>query len=182
VIFSETELKGAFLLELDKHNDERGYFARTFCQREFEAHGLNPHVVQCSTSFNKKKGTLRGMHWQAAPYEETKLIGCLQGAIYDVIVDIRPGSSTYMRHFAADLSDVNQRMLYVPAGFAHGFQTLADNTQVCYQMSQLFSPEHSRGARWDDPAFGIVWPPAERIIIERDLSYPDFPVSMVARS
>jgi len=181
VIFFETPLKGAFLLEVEKREDDRGYFARTFCQREFEAHGLNPRVVQCSVSFNRRKGTLRGMHWQASPYEEAKLVSCLRGGIYDVIVDLRAGSPTHTRHFATELSAVNRRTLYVPEGFAHGFQTLEDDTEVFYQISQFFSPEHARGARWDDPAFAISWPPAERIIVERDRKYPLFQQKVVLR-
>ena len=174
MIFSETPLKGAFLLEVEKREDERGYFGRTFCMREFESHGLNPRVVQCSISFNRRKGTLRGMHWQTTPYEESKLVSCLRGRIYDVIIDLRPDSQTYTRHFATELSGVNRQMVYVPEGFAHGFQTLEDDTEVFYQISQIYSSEHSRGARWDDPAFSISWPPAERIIIERDRNYPLF--------
>jgi dTDP-4-dehydrorhamnose 3,5-epimerase len=181
VIFSETFLKGAFVLELDKREDERGYFARTFCQHEFEAHGLNPRVAQCNISFNRRNGTLRGLHWQAPPYEEAKLVACIRGAIYDVIVDLRADSPTYMRHFATELSAANRRMVYVPEGFAHGFQTLQDDTDVSYQMSQIFSPQHARGARWDDPAFAISWPPAERIIAERDQNYPLFPQKLVSR-
>jgi dTDP-4-dehydrorhamnose 3,5-epimerase len=174
LIFTETKLPGAFVIEPDAHEDQRGFFARTFCRREFEAHGLNPQVLQCNISFNKLKGILRGMHFQAAPYSEAKLVRCTAGAIYDVIIDLRPSSSTFKEHFGVELSARNRNMLYIPEEFAHGFQTLEDNTEVFYQMSQTFSADHARGVRWDDPAFGIVWPPGERIIIERDRTYPDF--------
>ncbi len=156
------------------HEDDRGFFARTFCRREFEARGLNPQVVQCNVSFNKRKGSLRGMHFQASPYSEAKLVRCTAGSIYDVIIDLRPSSSAFRKHFGIELSARNRKMLYIPEEFAHGFQTLEDDTEVFYQMSQYYSPEHSRGVRWDDPAFGISWPPGERIIIERDRTYPDF--------
>ena len=156
------------------HEDDRGFFARTFCRREFEARGLNPQVVQCNVSFNKRKGSLRGMHFQASPHSEAKLVRCTAGSIYDVIIDLRASSSAFRKHFGVELSARNRKMLYVPEEFAHGFQTLEDDTEVFYQMSQYYSPEHSRGVRWDDPAFGISWPPGERIIIERDRTYPDF--------
>lgn len=174
IVFSETNLKGAFLIDLEKREDDRGFFARTFCEREFDSHGLNSRFVQCNISFNKLKGTLRGMHYQAAPYEEAKLIRCTSGSVFDAIIDLRPGSATFKRHFGAVLSADNRRMLYIPEGFAHGFQTLQNDTEVFYQMSQFYSPEHARGVRWNDPAFGIGWPAGERIIIERDRTYPDF--------
>ena len=174
MIFTETKLPGAFLIEEEKHEDQRGFFARTFCQREFESHGLNPRVVQCNVSFSKRKGTLRGMHFQIVPFAETKLIRCTSGSLYDVIIDLRPSSPTFKQHFGVELSAANHRMLYVPEQFAHGFQTLQDNTEVFYQMSQFYSAEHARGVRWDDPAFGIVWPADNRTIFERDRSYPDF--------
>ena len=174
MIFTETKLAGAFVIELERHSDERGFFARTFCQREFEAHGLNSQVVQCNVSFNKRKGTLRGMHYQAAPFAEAKLVRCTAGSIYDVIIDLRPASATFKQHFAVELSADNWRMLYIPEDFAHGFQTLQDDTEVFYQMAQRYSAEHARGVRWNDPAFGIEWPEGERIIIERDQNYPDF--------
>ena len=172
MIFFETPLKGAFLLEVEKREDDRGYFARTFCQREFEAHGLNPRVVQCSVSFNRRKGTLRGMHWQASPYEEAKLVSCLRGGIYDVIVDLRAGSSTHTRHFATELSAVNRRMLYVPEGFAHGFQTLAPGTAVTYRTTAEYSPPHERGIRWDDRMLSIPWPIREPHLSARDRQWP----------
>jgi dTDP-4-dehydrorhamnose 3,5-epimerase len=179
VIFTETKLQGAFVIEAERFEDERGFFARTWCQREFEAHGLNPRLVQCSISFNKKKGTLRGMHYQVAPFEEVKLVRCTKGAIYDVIIDLRPESSTFKRYIAIVLSADNRKMLYIPERFAHGFQTLEDNTEVFYQMSEFYAPEGTQGVRWNDPAFAIEWPHAVRIIIERDRNYPDFSLSKV---
>ncbi len=174
MIFTETSLKGAFILELEKREDERGFFARSWCQKEFEAHGLNPRTVQCNVSFNKRKGTLRGMHYQVAPFEEAKLVRCTRGAIYDVIIDLRPGSPTFRRHVSDVLSQDNHRMLYVPEGVAHGFQTLEDNTEVFYQMSEFYSPQHARGVRYDDAAFGIQWKLASPIVNDRDRNYPDF--------
>ena len=174
MIFTDTELKGAYIIELEPLEDERGFFARSFCQREFEKHGLNLCVVQCNVSYNKKKGTLRGMHYQVPPHEEAKLVSCIRGAIYDVIIDLRPDSTTYCQWFALELSAENYKMLYVPEGFTHGFQTLEDNTIVFYQMSEFYHPECARGARWDDPAFGIRWPLPNRVMSKKDLSYPDF--------
>lgn len=174
MIFTETKLPGAFVIELEPHADQRGFFARTFCRKEFEAHGINAHVEQCNISFNKRKGTLRGMHFQVAPFGEAKLVRCTSGSIYDVIIDLRPSSPTFKQYFAVELSAENRTMLFIPEGFAHGFQTLQDDTEVFYQMGQSFSAEHARGVRWNDPAFGIEWPKDERIIIERDRDYPDF--------
>jgi dTDP-4-dehydrorhamnose 3,5-epimerase len=174
MIFSETKLKGAFLIEPERKEDHRGFFARTWCQKKFEEHGLNSKLAQCSISFNKKKGTLRGMHFQVAPFEETKLVRCTKGGIFDVIIDLRSNSETFKKHFSVILNEENRLMLYIPEGFAHGFQTLADNTEIFYQMSQFFSPEHSGGVRWNDPVFGIQWPADERIILDRDSNYPDF--------
>jgi dTDP-4-dehydrorhamnose 3,5-epimerase len=174
MIFKETKLKGAYIIELEPIKDERGFFARTFCQKEFTKYNLNSHIVQCNISFNKKRGTLRGMHYQVAPYEEAKLVSCIRGAIYDVIIDLRPDSPTYCQWFAVELSSEDYKMLYVPKGFAHGFQTLEDNTVVFYQMSEFYHPECARGARWDDKAFGIEWPISVKIISEKDLSYKDF--------
>lgn len=154
--------------------DQRGFFARSYCEREFESHKLNSRFVQCNISFNKLRGTLRGMHFQSPPQAEAKLIRCTRGAIYDVIVDLRPESATFKQYFSAVLSEENGKMLYVPEGFAHGFQTLEDNTEVFYQMSQFYAPEHARGVRWNDPAFGIEWPAGEHTILERDQSFPDF--------
>jgi dTDP-4-dehydrorhamnose 3,5-epimerase len=174
MIFSETELKGAFLIEPERKEDERGFFARTWCEKEFKEHGLNSNLVQCSISFNKWKGTLRGMHYQITPFEEVKLVRCTRGKVFDVIIDLRPDSKTYKRYISAVLNEENRMMLYIPPGFAHGFQTLSDNAEVFYQMGQFYSPEHARGVRWNDPAFGIRWPEDKRIIIERDRNYPDF--------
>lgn len=174
MIFKPAELPGAYVIELEKHEDARGYFARTFCEKEFAAHGLETRITQCSVSFNRKKGTLRGMHFQVAPFEEFKVVRCSRGAIFDVMIDLRRDSPAFKRHFAIQLDEQSGTMVYIPAGFAHGFQTLADDTEVFYQMSQVYSAEHARGVRWNDPAFGISWPEAERMIIERDRNYPDF--------
>jgi dTDP-4-dehydrorhamnose 3,5-epimerase len=174
VIFSPTPLAGAFVIEPEPIPDARGLFARTWCQRELEAHGLEGRLAQCSTSFNKRKGTLRGMHYQAAPFAETKIVRCTRGSMYDVIIDLRPESSTFTRYFGATLTADNRKAMYIPKGFAHGFQTLEDDTEVLYQISEFYSPEHSRGVRWDDPAFRIAWPSDERTMSERDRGYPDF--------
>ena len=164
MIFKETPLRGAFIIELEPIEDERGLFARTWCKKEFEAHGLNSDLVQCNTSFNKNKGTLRGMHYQASPHGEAKLVRCTMGSIYDVIIDIRNDSATYLQWFACELTAENRRMLYVPVGFAHGFQTLEDNTEVFYQMSEYYYPEYARGISWDDSVLGIDWPINEKIL------------------
>jgi dTDP-4-dehydrorhamnose 3,5-epimerase len=174
LIFKPTELPGAFVIEPQRHSDLRGHFARTYCEKEFADRGLESRVSQCSVSFNRRKGTLRGMHYQAAPFEEVKVVRCNCGSIYDVIIDLRSDSPAYQKWFAVQLDEENGKMLYIPRGFAHGFQTLANNTEVFYQMSQVFSPEHARGVRWNDPAFSIAWPEDERIILERDRNYPDF--------
>jgi dTDP-4-dehydrorhamnose 3,5-epimerase len=174
MIFTETKLRGAFIIEPDRQEDERGFFARTFCQEEFKAHGLNHKWVQCNISFNKKKGTLRGMHYQVAPYEEVKLVRCTMGIIYDVIMDLRPDSPTFREWVAAELTAENRRMLYVPEGFAHGFQTLVDKTEVFYQMSEVYNRASVRGIRWNDPAFKIDWPISITIISGQDNRYSDF--------
>jgi dTDP-4-dehydrorhamnose 3,5-epimerase len=174
VIFSETALKGSYLITLEKKCDERGFFARSWCEKEFAAYNLMTRTVQCNVSFNKTKGILRGLHYQAAPFQEAKLIRCTQGSIYDVVVDLRPESPSFRRHIGEILTSREHKMLYVPEGFAHGFQTLEDGTEVFYQMSQFYSPEHARGIRWNDPAFSIQWPIAEPIMVERDRNYPDF--------
>lgn len=174
MIFTETKLAGAYIIEPERLEDERGFFARTWCQREFEVHGLNPRLVQCSISFNKKKGTLRGMHYQVAPHEEAKLVRCTSGAIYDVIIDLRLNSPTFKQWLAVELTADNRCMLYIPEGFAHGFQTLDHNTEVFYQMSEFYAGESANGVRWDDPAFGIEWTEDTRIISARDQEYPDF--------
>jgi dTDP-4-dehydrorhamnose 3,5-epimerase len=172
VIFTETRLEGAYLIKPERVEDERGFFARTFCQREFGAHGLNPHIVQCSISFNKRRGTLRGMHYQSAPHQEAKLVRCARGAIYDVIVDVRPFSATYRQWVAAELTAENRCMYFVPEGVAHGFQTLVDDTEVFYQMTEFYFPECARGVRWDDPGLAIHWPQPPTSIAPRDLAFP----------
>jgi dTDP-4-dehydrorhamnose 3,5-epimerase len=178
VIFKETKLKGAYVIKPERLEDERGFFARTFCQKEFERQGLNPRIVQCSISFNKKKATLRGMHYQVAPYKEAKIVCCVKGAIYDVIIDLRSDSSTYCQWLGVELSAENREMLYVPEDFAHGFQTLEDNTVVFYQISEFYHPECARGARWDDPLFLIEWPFNNQIISAKDKTYPLFTKSI----
>jgi dTDP-4-dehydrorhamnose 3,5-epimerase len=177
MLFKETALKGAYLIEIQPLEDERGYFARSWCQREFEEHGLNSRLVQCDISYNRKKGTLRGIHYQAPPFQEAKLVSCLRGSIYDVIIDLRPESKTFMQHLALTLTSAAHNMLYVPEGFAHGFMTLADDTEVFYQMSEFYSPDHARGVRWNDPAFAVDWPQSVSVISERDANYPDFAVN-----
>lgn len=175
MLFSETTLPGSFLISLDPREDERGFFARVFCEREFRDRGLESRVAQCSISSNRRKHTLRGMHWQAAPYAETKVIRCTRGSIFDVMIDLRRNSPTFLRHYGVVLSDVNRKMVYIPEGFAHGFLTLQEDTEVFYQMSQFYSPDHARGARWNDPAFGIAWPVTTGLTMHhRDRSYPDF--------
>lgn len=172
--FKETKLRGAFIIEPERHEDERGFFARTFCQQEFRDHGLRTELVQCSVSYNKEKGTLRGMHYQAAPHEEAKLVRCTRGAIFDVAIDLRPGSETLKQWVSTELTAENRRMLYVPEGCAHGFQTLEDDSEVFYQISARFHPESSRGVRWNDPAFGIAWPSGSSAISVKDQRLPDF--------
>lgn len=168
-------LQGAWLIHPEPVADHRGFFARTWDQKLWAQKGLDARLAQVSISFNHRAGTLRGMHYQAAPYEEPKLVRCTQGAIFDVIVDLRPGSPTRCRWFSAELTAENHAMLYVPAGFAHGFQTLADQSEVLYQISELYRPDASRGVRWNDPAFGIRWPEhPSRLLSERDAGYPDF--------
>jgi dTDP-4-dehydrorhamnose 3,5-epimerase len=172
MIFQETKLKGAFIIDLEPNEDDRGSFARTFCRREFERHGLNPTLAQGGVSFNRRRGTLRGMHYQAAPCQESRVVRCTRGSIHDVIVDVREGSATRLQWLAVELSAANQRMMYIPEGFAHGFQSLDDASEVLYQMSEFYSPEHARGFRWDDPLVQIERPPSHLIISPRDLSYP----------
>ena len=174
MIFKETKLKGAYVIEINPLEDERGFFARSFCAKEFKEHGLNQNIAQCNISYNGKKGTLRGMHYQAAPHEEAKLVRCTMGAIYDVIIDLRPDSATFKKWIGVELTKENRRMLYVPEGFAHGFQTLEDHTEVLYQMSEFHHPEWARGVRWNDPTFGIFWPVNVEIISVGDQQYPDF--------
>lgn len=172
--FIETELKDAFIIEPEPIEDERGFFARIFCEEEFKKRGINFKIVQCNISFNKKKGIIRGMHYQIPPYEEAKIVYCIRGAIYDVIIDLRSNSPTYKKWIAVELSAENRRMLYIPKGFAHGFQTLKDNTELFYLMSEFYHPEYAQGIRWDDPAFRIKWPLKRVIIKERDKNFPDF--------
>ena len=174
VIFHETALKGAYVIEPERKEDERGFFARTWCQREFESKGLRAVWVQSSISRNRCKGTLRGMHYQIAPHEEIKVVRCTSGSMYDVIIDLRRHSPTYLKHIDVELSSSNLRMLYIPEGFAHGYQTLDDDTEVLYLMTAFYAPESARGVRWSDPLFDIRWPEDDRIISERDQSYPDF--------
>lgn len=170
--FLETDLKGAYLIETEPIFDDRGFFARFWCQREFLEYGLNANLVQCNISFNAKKGTLRGMHYQSKPHEEAKLVRCTRGSIYDVIIDIRLDSPTFKSSFAVELRSGKYNMLYIPEGFAHGFLTLEDNTEVFYQMSDFYYPELAKGIRWDDPLFAIKWPKISQLIIsEKDLSY-----------
>jgi dTDP-4-dehydrorhamnose 3,5-epimerase len=172
--FEETSLQGAWIIDINKYEDERGFFARTFCQREFLEHGLNTRVAQCNVSFNKKKGTFRGMHLQVSPFQEAKLVQCTSGAIYDIMIDLRPESPTYLQHLGVTLSAQDYRMLYIPEGFAHGFLTLEEDTNVFYQMSEFYAPECARGFRWNDLAFGITLPADITVISERDANYPDF--------
>ena len=172
--FTETKLKGAFIIEPERLKDDRGFFARSWCEREAAAYGLHPKWAQCNISFNKQKATLRGMHYQSVPFEEAKLVRCTMGVIYDVIIDLRPDSSTFRQWLAAELSAENRRMLYIPEGFAHGFLTLDENTEIFYQMSEFYSPAHARGVRWNDPYFNIEWPFEVRVISDQDRNYPDF--------
>lgn len=174
MIFSETKIKGAFIIEPELLTDIRGFFARTFCKEEFEKHGLDSSIVQCSISYNKKKGTLRGMHYQARPYEEAKIVSCTKGAIYDVILDLRKESGTCYQWIAVELSDENFRMVYIPKGCAHGFQTLKDDVAVYYQMTEFFHPEYAKGVRWDDSLFGIEWPSGKKIISEKDNQFSGY--------
>ncbi len=172
--FIETVLKGAFVIEPERIEDERGFFARTFCRREFEERGLNPNLAQCSVSFNHKRGTLRGMHYQAPPHAECKLVRCARGAIYDVIVDLRPQSETFRRWTAVELNADNRRALYVPEGLAHGFETLADETEVFYEISEFHHPELTRGVRYADPTIDIKWPITPTTMSRRDAQLPFF--------
>ena len=172
--FLPTALAGAYLIDIEPINDERGFFTRNWCRREFERHGLDTEHAQSSISFNKKCGTLRGLHYQIKPHEETKVVRCTAGSIYDVIIDLRPESSTYMKWISFELSAENRRMIYIPHNFAHGFQTLSNNTEVLYQISESHHPESSKSIRWDDPTFSIKWPPAERTISERDKSHQNY--------
>ena len=180
MLFSETPLSNAFVIDLEQKPDSRGFFARSFCAAEFEAHGLKPVVAQCNLSFNHRRGTLRGMHYQVPPAAEAKLVRCTRGAIYDVIVDLRPDSPTYMQHFGVELSEENRRALYVPEMFAHGYQALTDGAEVTYQVSEAYTPGCERGLRHDDPALGIVWPIPVTVISDKDRAWPLLGTSVAA--
>lgn len=174
MLFIETKLKGAFIVDLIRMEDKRGFFGRSWCNQEFSEHGLNSRLVQCNISFNNKRGTIRGIHYQASPYQEAKLVRCTMGAIYDVIIDLRPNSPTFKNWFAMELTAENRRALYVPEGFGHGFQTLQDNTEVFYQMTEYFHPEAAQGIHWNDPTFSIAWPLEILVISDKDNSYTNW--------
>lgn len=174
MFFNETKLKNAFIIELEKLEDERGFFARAWDTKKFEEHGLNSKLTQCNISFNKKKGTLRGMHYQLPPHAEAKLIRCTKGKIFDVIIDLRTNSPTFTKFISVELSDTNHKMIYVPEGFAHGFQTLEDNSEIFYQVTHEYSPNHEGGLRWNDQTFGIKWPIEHKIISEKDCNWKSF--------
>jgi dTDP-4-dehydrorhamnose 3,5-epimerase len=171
MIFTETCLKGAFVIDLERLEDQRGFFARSWCEREFAGHHLETKWVQANISYNKKKGTLRGMHFQVSPHEEEKLVRCIRGKLFDVIVDFRQGSDTFKKWFGVELSAENRRMIYIPKGFAHGFVTMDDDTEVFYLMSEFYAPGYGRGIRWDDPAIGIIWPEKITVISDQDKNY-----------
>ena len=172
--FTPTRLSGAFILDPERREDARGHFARTFCRREFEAHGLRPDIAQANIAWNARKGTLRGMHYQVAPATETKLVRCPRGALWDVIVDLRPDSPTFLEHVGVELSAENGRQLFVPELFAHGYITLADDTEAAYQVGEFYAPDAERGIRFDDPALGISWPVPVEVISDKDAAWPDF--------
>ncbi|GMR18681.1 MAG: dTDP-4-dehydrorhamnose 3,5-epimerase [Gammaproteobacteria bacterium] len=179
MIFTKTSLQGVFIIDIEKIEDVRGFFARTWCEKEFGEHGLATHFLQASISYSKKKGTLRGLHYQASPCQEAKLVRCIRGQTFSAVVDLRPDSLTFMQHFSAIMEAQDYQALYVPPGLAHGFQTLTDHTEVFYHMSESYQPAYARGVRWDDPAFAIRWPEDERTILDRDNSYPDFEAEAV---
>ena len=174
MLFTETKLKGTFVIEPEKLEDERGFFARIWDHQEFKEAGLNPKIAQCSISKNKKKGIIRGLHYQLPPYQETKLVRCTRGKLYDVIIDLRPDSKTFKQWFGIELSEENYKMIYVPEDFAHGYQTLVDNTDIAYQMSIEYLPKFYTGVRWDDPAFNIKWPLTPSIISKQDKKWELF--------
>lgn len=174
MIFTELKVKDAYLVEVERLKDERGFFARTWCPQEFLEHGLDPNLAQCSISLNHKRGTLRGMHLQLPPHAETKLVRCTQGALYDVVIDLRGNSPSYMVWDAVELTADNRKALYVPKGCAHGFLTLEDNTEVLYQISEFHAPGYARGVRWNDPQFSVRWPAEVVIIAQKDQSYEDY--------
>jgi dTDP-4-dehydrorhamnose 3,5-epimerase len=177
VKFAEARLDGVFVIELERHEDQRGFFARSFCAKEFAAHRLPASFVQCNVSYNRSRGTLRGMHYQLAPCEEGKLVRVTRGSALDVVLDLRPCSPTFREWSSFELTEENGRALYVAPGLAHGFQTLTDNVEVLYHMTEFYDPRSARGVRWDDPAFGIVWPILSPTLSERDASFPDFEAS-----
>ena len=172
--FNETPLPGAYLIDLNRLGDDRGFFARVFCTREFSEAGLVTSFVQVNNSLSANRGTLRGMHYQLAPNAETKIVRCIRGALFDVIIDLRPDSPTYMQHFGVELSADNRLMLYVPKGFAHGFVTLQDDTEAFYFVDEFYAPDVERGIRWNDPTFQIDWPVVPREISEKDAQHRDF--------
>ena len=172
MIFTDTGLDGATIVDLERHEDDRGFFARAFCQREFTDHGLEPRVAQANMSFSHRRGTMRGMHYQVPPASETKLVRCVRGAIYDVIVDVRPESPTYLEHVGLELSADNRRALFVPRGFAHGCVSLVDDTEILYLVSEFYAPGYERGLRYDDPTLGIDWPIDVSVISDKDASWP----------
>jgi dTDP-4-dehydrorhamnose 3,5-epimerase len=172
--FQPTPLQGSYLVDLEKRGDDRGFFSRLFCSKEFAAHGLEPQFVQANNSFSARKGTLRGLHYQIVPKAEMKLVRCIRGAVYDLILDLRPSSPTFGSSFGAELTAENRQMMLVPKGFAHGFITLEDDSELLYLVSEFYSSEHERGVRWDDPQFQIKWPVNPEVISEKDQSYPDY--------
>jgi len=174
MIYHETPIAGVYLIELEKHGDERGFFARVFCANEFREHGLATSFVQVNDSLSAERGTLRGMHYQLPPSAETKIVRCVRGALWDVILDVRDGSPTFGKWFGAELTADNRRMMYVPRGFAHGFITLVDETEAFYFADEFYAPELERGIRWNDPAFGIQWPIDPVVLSEKDRSHPGF--------
>jgi dTDP-4-dehydrorhamnose 3,5-epimerase len=174
MIFTETKLKGAFIIDIKRIEDDRGFFARAWCQNEFKAYSLNTNMVQMNVAFSHKRGTIRGMHYQKSPWQEAKLVRCTNGAIYDLIIDLRRDSPTHKQWIGVELTEENRRMLYAPEGFAHGYQTLEDNTEMYYQTTQFYAPEFARGVRFDDPVFGIVWPIEIAVISQQDREWPDY--------
>jgi dTDP-4-dehydrorhamnose 3,5-epimerase len=180
MLFTEIPLAGAFVLDLEERTDARGFFARSFCVAEFEAHGLKPVTAQCNLSYNHHRGTLRGMHYQVPPAAEAKLVRCTRGGIYDVIVDLRPNSPTYLQHFGIELTDANRRALYVPEMFAHGYLALSDDAEVIYQVSEVYTPGCERGLRYDDPALDIKWPIPVTVISDKDKAWPYLRSSVTA--
>jgi dTDP-4-dehydrorhamnose 3,5-epimerase len=182
MIFTETKLGGAYVIDLEPRRDERGFFARAWCRREFEAHGLSVAIVQSNLSHTNRKGTIRGLHYQVAPYREAKLVRCVRGAIWDVMIDLRPDSPTYLGWTGVELTAENHRQAYVPEGFAHGYQTLAADSEVLYHVSACYSPDAERGIRWSDPLFAIDWPESDRTASPKDDAWPDFTPERPARA